>query len=110
MVLPLVEQAILPLETLAKKLLSFMMYKEGANPYAYTKKIEFFLWINAETNEIVVMTLFCTTLIDKAQQWTNDYLDICPNCPWKQFKAAFKKHYLELQIYKQVYITVKTLK
>jgi hypothetical protein len=107
---PLVDQAVLPLIAPAMKPLSYKMYKEGADPDAHTKSFEKILWINVETNELVVMILLCTTLTDKVQKWADDYLDMHPNCTWEQFKVAFKKCYWEQQIDEQVYAALKTLK
>ena len=58
---PLVDRAILPLAALARKPLSYKMYKEGVDPDALIKSLEKILWVNGETNELVVMTLFCVT-------------------------------------------------
>jgi hypothetical protein len=69
-----------PLADRAKKPLSYKMYKEGTDPDAHTRSFEIFLWINGETDELVVMTLFCTTLIDKVQRWADDYLNMHPSC------------------------------
>ena len=90
--------------------MSYKMYKEGADPNAHTESFEKILWINRKTDELVVMTLFCTTLTNKVQRWTDDYLDMHPSCTWEQFKAAFKKRYREQQTDEQVYAALKTLK
>jgi hypothetical protein len=86
------------------------MYKEGVDPDAHSRSFEKVLWINREPNELVVMTLFCTTLTNKVQRWANDYLDMHLNCTWKEFKVAFKKRYREQQTDEQVYVALKTLK
>jgi hypothetical protein len=107
---PLMDRTILPLTVPARKPLSYKMYKEGVDPDAYTRSFEKILWVNGETDEWVMMTLFCTTLTDKVQRWADDYLDMHPNCTWKQFKATFKKRYREEQTDEQVYVALKTLK
>jgi hypothetical protein len=107
---PLADRAILPMTVPAKKPLSYKMYKEGTDPDAHTRSFEIFLWINGETDELVVMTLFCTTLIDKVQRWADDNLDMHLSCTWEQFKAAFMKYYREQQTDEQVYAALKTLK
>jgi hypothetical protein len=86
------------------------MYKEGADLDAHTRSFEKILWINGEIDELVVMTLFCTTLTNKIQRWADDYLDMHPSYTWEQFKAAFKKRYREQLTDEQVYATLKTFK
>jgi hypothetical protein len=107
---PLVDRAVFPMTILAKKPLSYKMYKEGVDPDAHTRSLEKILWVNGETDELVVMTLFYTTLTDKVQRWADNYLDMHPSCTWEQFKAAFKKRYREQQTDEQVYAALKTLK
>jgi hypothetical protein len=65
---PLMDRAILPLTIPAKKPLSYKMYKEGTDPNAHSRSFEKILWVNGETDELVVMTLFYTTLTDKVQR------------------------------------------
>ena len=83
MALPLADRAIFPMIVPTKKPLSYKMYKEGANLDAHIRSLEKILWVNGKTNELVVMTLFCTTLTNKVQRWANNYLDIHPSWTWE---------------------------
>jgi hypothetical protein len=107
---PLSDRIVLPMTVPARKPLSYKMYKEGADPNAHTKRFEKILWINGEIDELVMMTLFCTIVTNKVQRWADDYLNMHPNCTWKQFKVAFMKRYKEQHIDEQVYVALKTLK
>jgi hypothetical protein len=52
-----------------------MTYKEGSDPDAHIRYFEKCIWYNGETDEVVIINLFGTTLIDKVQRWYDDWLD-----------------------------------
>jgi hypothetical protein len=50
-----------------RKPLSYRTYKEGSDPDAHIRYFEKYIWHNGETDEVVIINLFGTTLTDKVQ-------------------------------------------
>jgi hypothetical protein len=66
---------IRPPPMVQRKPLSYRIYKEGSNPDAHVCYFEKCIWHNGETDEVVIINLFGTTLTDKVQRWYDDWLD-----------------------------------
>jgi hypothetical protein len=56
-----------PLPMVQRKPLSYMTYKEGSDPDAHVSYFEKCIWHNRETNEVVIINLFGTTLTDRCR-------------------------------------------
>jgi hypothetical protein len=93
-----------------RKPLSYRTYKEGSNPDAYMRYFEKCIWHDGETDEVVIINLFGTTLTDKVQRWYDDWLDYHQYCTWKEAKEAFKLMYREQDCDEQVYTALRTFK
>lgn len=93
-----------------RKQLPYRAYKEGNDPDAHLRYFDKCAWFNGETDETVIITLFGTTLVDKAQRWFDDWLDHHPYCTWEEAKEAFKLRYREQDSDEQVYMMLQTFK
>jgi hypothetical protein len=72
-----------------------MTYKEGSDPDAHIRYFEKCIWHNGETDEVVIINLFGTTLTDKMQRWYDNWPDYYQYCTWNEAKEAFKLRYQE---------------
>ena len=93
-----------------RKQLPYRAYKEGNDPDAHLRYFDKCAWFNGEIDEQVIITLFGTTLVDKAQRWFDDWLDHHLYCTWEEVKGAFKLRYREQDSDEQVYMTLRTFK
>ena len=110
-VLPAHTVPVVPTRTIARKAVTFPVYKEGKCATSHIHRVVNALALNGETDELIKIALFGNSLTDANNY--NWFTIQCTTYPYQDFQellTAFKLHYQKVDNDDQAYLKFRSLK